>query len=643
MPWSRVSSKRLLFAAAALFASASCARHSQPHAFERLAILRFENLGSDPSADWLGRALAESVASALESAPGIYAIPSSRIFAGERNFGSRVVTAPGVSTERDLAMVAGANRIGYGQYAIRGGVIEARLTLEDPATGKQASVYSYAGPAGQPLAAGVAFARRIWTGASPRLSSSADAVHDYVIAVETGDPPSAIAHLEDAVQVDPDCGQAWGALAQLKVQQRDREGAESVLDRALAQKPNPPDRARLELVRAEVRGDPAARLGALERLSQLGPSDPVVWRDLGDTAYAAHKFDESASALAKVVEIEPDDVLALNQMGYARALAGDLAGAEAALHRYQSMRPSEANPFDSLGDVNLLSGRLKEAESFYLESASKQAHFESDGSRFKAAMARLLSGDVAGADALASRYLKARADEKDPAVDLRAAEWDWVAGRRKEACQRVAAFARSAEDGPHRELASRAYAEYSVWETTLGDRPAAESAAQQAMALAGPASATVAMIASFLAQPAAGEQEWQARANKAFPGPARDSLRDLALSYALLRDKLYGPAASLLEKAWVEGQQAYGEGLPVLLAWSYTETGRTGDAAPLLKYNPVPPVSGPSPFFVFYFPRLFYLRSALASSQSPRADAAKNLALFQKISGPTPLVWDAGR
>ena len=103
---------------------------------------------------------------------------------------------------------------------------------------------------------------------------------------------------------------------------------------------------------------------------------------------AAHADRNSVSAGEKSLAIEPQDAVALNQAGYAASDAGDLAAATEFLNRYQSLAPADSNPLDSLGDVNLHAGRLREAEAFYLQSARKNAHFETDGSLFKAAMAR---------------------------------------------------------------------------------------------------------------------------------------------------------------------------------------------------------------------------------------------------------------
>ena len=625
---------------AALLSSFGCARRAAAPSTERLAVLRFENLGADPSADWIGRAFSEVVTSELAGAPGVYVLPSSRIHAYERAFGPRPVSAPGISTERSLALAAGANRLAYGEYTVGSGRIQARMTTEDPWTGKMTAVVSYTGPAGDVVAAASSFARAIWKGAPSYSTRNAAALQAFVDALESLDRPSVAQSLDRAVAADPDFGPAYRLLAQWKAQRQDREGAAALLDQALARNLPPVERARLEVDSADLRGDPAARSRAYAILARLSPSDPVVWRALAETAMAAHAYQSSVSAWEKSLEIEPQDPAALNQAGYAAAFAGDLAAATAFLNRYQSLAPAESNPLDSLGDVNLHAGRLREAEGFYLQSARKTPHFEADGSLLKAAMARLMTGDIAGADALFQQYAEARAADRDPALPYRKAEWIWAAGRRREACAGMEAFAHEAEKTPLRELAARGFAELAVWRLLLGDREAAAQAARQAGQCAGPSSAAIARVMLFLTEPKATPAEWAVRAEREFPEPGQTPVRNFATAYALLLAREFQPACLTLKEIYNSGAPADDEGLPVMLAWTYLETGHNQEAAALLRFNPIPTSTGVGPFFGFYFPRLYALRAMLANRSGKPEEARTDAQLFQKLSGPDPLVWE---
>jgi Flp pilus assembly protein TadD len=621
----------------------ACSPQQPAPRVERIAILRFENLGPAVSDDWMGRAFSELITTELDGAPGIYAIPSNRLHGADRMLGPRPVSAPGVSAERSLAFAAGATRLGYGEYSVRGGTLSARLTIEDPRTGKITGLVS-AGPSGHPgdvFAVASELARQISSRVAPYGTASLPALKAYVAAKESATAAATAQNLEQAIAADPDFGPPYRLLAQLKAQQQDRAAAEDLLRQALARAAAmpPAERARLQLEAANLHGDSAARQTALTTLVALEPNDPAVWSSLAESSMNRRAYPQAVQAYRKLLEVEPEDTTALNQLGYAAAYAGSFDAALDALRRYQALRPAEANPIDSQGDVNLLAGRLRQAENLYLQAAKKDPNFENGGDLWKAAMARLMSGDVAGADTLAQQYIQARAAAQDPILDYRRAEWSWLSGRRKSACQRLETFARAAENGPLREFASRAYSQLALWSLVLGDRAAAPQLAQKAALLAGPSSAAAAMVARFLAQPPASSSEWSVRAERLFPNPSENSLRSFALAYALLLDQQFQPASLLLQQLYDAANPVSDPSLPVMLAWTRLETGRAADAAPLLRLNPVPSISGVSLFAPFYFPRIYYLRGLLADKQAKPAEARANYQLFRQLSGPDPLIW----
>jgi tetratricopeptide (TPR) repeat protein len=618
---------------------AGCTRQPQAPGVERIAILRFENLGASASNDWMGRAFSEVITAELAGAPGVYAIPSNLLHGLDRVFGPRPVSAPGISTERTLAFAAGATRLGYGEYSVRGGRLSARLTMEDPRTGKMAQVFSAA--AGDVFAVASDLARQVSARVAPYGTNSVPALKAYMAAKESTTTAGTAQNLEQAIAADPDFGPPYRLLAQWKAQQQDRAAADALLGEALARAGAmpPAERARLELEAANLHGDSAARKSALTTLVALEPNDPVAWNSLAELCMSRREYQQAVQAYRKLLQVEPEDVGALNQLGYAAAYAGSPDTGLEALRRYQALRPAEANPLDSQGDVNLLAGRLPQAESLYLQAAKKDPNSESGGDLWKAAMARLMSGDVAGADTLFQQYVKTREAAKDPVVEYRQTEWSWISGRRKSACQRLETFARGAENGPLREIASRAYSQLAVWRLMMGDRTAAAQLAQKGSLLAGRSSAGAALVARFLTEPPASPSEWSVRAERFFPNASEDSLKDFALAYALLLGKQFQPASLLLKQLYDGANPSADPGLPVLLAWTCLETGRANDAAPLLRLNPLPSTSGASMFAPFSFPRIYYLRGLLAEQEGKPDEARANYRLFQQLSGPDPLIW----
>jgi tetratricopeptide (TPR) repeat protein len=629
---------RATIAIAALFAFACNRQPARPQT-ERIAILRFENLSQDTATDWMGRAFSEILTTELSGAPGIYAIPASRMHSFQQALGARPISAPGISAERTLALAAGASRIGYGEYSVREGRIEARLSIEDPQTGVISRVVSATARSSDVIAAASGLARQISEHLTPYGTRNARALQAWVSALESGGAAAAMENLERAIAADPDFGPPYRMLAERKMQSQDREGALAALDTALARGDRIPeaDRAYLQLDIATLNGDDAGRQRALVALVKLNAHDAIAWRGLADAAMSRREYRTAVEAYQKSLEVEPEDAEVWNRLGYAASYAGDLNAAVKALRRYQALRPSDANPLDSLGDAYLLAGRFREADDSYQQAARKDPDYPRTAELFKAAMARLMSGDMAGADALSKQYADAREAAQDPLVEAFRAEWSWMSGRRHAGYDRLAAFAGGAEKGELREVASRSYGELAIWSLMLGERAGADEMSRKAVRLAGPGSASTAAVARFLAQEPGSADEWARRVERLFPDSPKSTLRDLALAYALLVSKEYQPASVVLKQIYERGGAA--DEMGYLLAWSLLETGRATEAAALLRRNPIPPLTGPGTLLSFYFPRLFYLRGLEAEKNGRVDEARKNYGLFVELSGPDAMMW----
>lgn len=617
----------------ALLFAPSCARKPATAGPPRIAIVRFENLSGNPGIDWMGRAFSEVISAELAGVPNLNVVDPGRIRGMDATLGVRSASAPGVSSEQSAARAAGATLIGYGSYWVRNGRLEAHLEMENGSHPRQVQLLAAAAPAGDLLSAATVLARQISDRAGRYATSNETAVMNYAQALESTDVSNLEARASNAIAADPDFGPPYLLLAQVKAPQN-RTVALALLNGAVARPAmEPADRLRLEIGAARLGGDQAAVEQGLAKLAALEPNNVENWNTLAQTAYARHDFKQAMTAWQKVLALEPEDVNALNLLGYAAVNAGNFPVGVDALRRYAALRPQDPNALDSLGDIHLIAGHLKEAEDIYLQSVKKNPNFYGGADWFKASMARLMTGDVAGADALAGQFAVARSAAQDASVPFFNAEWLWISGRRKAGFAALEEFARSAENGGSRELASRAYSQLAVWSLILGERPAAEQLATKALTIAVPTSTAEAAVARFLVQPPVGAAEWQARAERLAPNPAQQDIRNTVLAYALLLSREFAPASEVLRRMYDSAGSTGSEGLPVLLAWSYLETGRPGDAAPLLQFNPVPPITGPGVFTALYFPRIFELRAQLAEKQGNAAAAQANRKIFSSLSG----------
>ena len=252
---------------------------------------------------------------------------------------------------------------------------------------------------------------------------------------EAEDAAAAVTAFERSVSIDPDFGGAYVAWARALLLRGDRAGLMSVIEKARARGDRIIEsrRIELELLQSAASNDAALRRKALEALSRVTPADADVFRQLGREASAARHYDSAAGFYRRVTALDPLDQAAWNQLGYAEAARRNLDAARAALLEYRRLAPKGANPLDSLGDVHFHLGAFREAEKYYLQAYEKDKAFLGGADLYKAARARLMTGDTAGADDIFQRYAAARSAAQDPLGGYRQAQWLYLTGKKAEA------------------------------------------------------------------------------------------------------------------------------------------------------------------------------------------------------------------
>jgi len=505
-------------------ALAGCARNTEPIP-PRYAVVRFENLSGNPDFEWTGRAASELLSRTLARAmdgPVIADTAISRMTAAR---GDRPAAAPGISSERVAAQLSGATRLitGYVEQVASG--IRLTAVEDELPTGKRVRTVSVV--ESSPMKALTALARAISPKAGAYETANEEAFRLYCVGREAP-ADTAAKDLEQAIQKDPGFGPAWEALIGIDTARGDRAAAEALLARARQQKLEPLTMANLDLESAILQGDQKAKLAALKRVSSLSPGDTVLRRSLAESESVAGQFAEAAADWQKLREVLPTDPDVWNQLGYAQAWSGDYTGAVATMEGYSKLRPDDPNPMDSLGDVHYMHRKFAEAAAVYQRNAKKFPQFLAGGDLYKAAWARYLAGDKAGADAAFAEFKKVR--EKSGNFALLSAEWLYGTGRRKEAIADLQkAIAENSDKAPER---AAWLGQLAIWELLAGDRAIAAKHAEALGTPSGPG----AFLVRFVTMPSASASEWQTRADRMMPAPALAPLRRLAVGYALLLD-----------------------------------------------------------------------------------------------------------
>jgi len=523
----RIPNKIRLGAAVSIVAlAAGCGGSDKPIAPSHYAFLGFENLSGDPALDWTGKGSSEFLSRSLKQAmDGSVLSPDSLARLG-RSLGPRITAAPGASTNRASAIGSGVNRLITGYVERAPGGVRVTASEEDVATHK--TLRTVSAIAGAPFEALNRVAHEFSAKAAEPGTTSAEAFRLYCTALEKP-INEAPAVLEQAVRLDPAYGRAWIALLRTAIAAGDRGGAEDVARRAHAQKLAPVDLAWIDFESATASGDRDAGLAAMRKISELEPDDIELARSLAIAETNAGDFRSAASVWKRITTSAPQDADAWNQLGYALCWSADYQGALAAIHEYARIRPAEPNPLDSEGDIHFWFAKYSEAAKSYTAANAKSPSFLNGGDLYKAAWAKFLAGDKAGADASFSGFQAGRTRVKDPSVPLFVSDWQYRTGRAKEA--RNTANAGLQKDSPP--VRAALAAQIALWDLIEGDRA---GAAKDVMAGGNSGITPSDLIVRFAALPSASAAEWAARAQKDLSAPQVAAIRQMALGYALILD-----------------------------------------------------------------------------------------------------------
>ena len=380
-----------------LAALTACSHTTNAASPERLAIIPFENLTNDPALDWVGPASAAILAYDLTGPHNVQPLRAATIREARLDYSTRRLE---------------------GYFTNQNGELLIHAVVEDPQTRR--TVRTFALPA-SPTYIATPINRL-----AKDLNSNARSLSNCTVAAlrAYGQAAAAGGDLQPAIAVDPHCIPLYLGEAESSLSHADRETAARAAAAGLAQ-PNldPIDRAELEYLAATAKNDSGARLQALRKLASLLPSDASLQQGLGELQLAARDIHAAVHSYEFAARANPDDGPLWNALGYARAQLHDLAGARQALEQYRSISaPHDANALDSLGEVSFYCADFAGAENYFLQANEKSA---APAELLKAAEARMMTGNLAGADALL-----ARARGLPP---LTAAEWQFLTGRRQKA------------------------------------------------------------------------------------------------------------------------------------------------------------------------------------------------------------------
>jgi Tfp pilus assembly protein PilF len=527
------------------------------------------------------------------------------------------------------AVLAGATRCLQGYATLEGARLRLHFVERDSATHKNVSDFDVSGdPAAGVLPLANEVARQ--TGDRTRRFGTqiAAAIQAWGEALIATDPAARTASFERALAVDPDFGEAYLSFAETELALGDRPASMAVLERARTRENlfTDYDRARTDLLLAELTGNMDERRRALVAISRLSTTDSRAVAQLGELDYNLRHFDMAVDELRSALALDPENPNLLNMLGYAQALNGNMDGARDAFERYRTAAPNDVNPLDSLGEAYFFAGKFTEAERTFLEAHDKMA-VKSGVELMKAAQARLYTGDVAGADGRFQRYVDLRRSVRDPFADLEVARWRYVEGKPNEALSAAETIAAKGTG----DLAAYTNAQLAIWYAVAGQSgPAQERAARALETAQSPQVRAASAIARFVTQPEADASQALIAAEQTF-GAATSPVKTIAIAYGLLLSRQFGPASEPFRTLYQQSQPALDGQVRTLYAWTLVETSRKADAVPLVRTYPMPFGPGDALFSTLVFPRFLYVRGTALDATGDHAAARQALDLFHKF------------
>jgi tetratricopeptide (TPR) repeat protein len=570
---------------------------------ERVALLPVENLSSDTSLDWIANTLPALVASECATAPKLRAV--------------RVDSERTVSEIRPTEILRAYFTGATGKFVLKGELFDAVTNRSlQPITVEAADVFQ--------LAAGLA---RQFTASPREAPTKSDAALRSFGEGELG----------KAIEADPAFGLAYVTLAQQQLGSGDAAGFQRTLAQSKEHAGQIPEveRAELDMLAGQASGNPAGTIQAMAKLAELMPSDAENARRVAESALQLHQLPAAVDWFKKAAAIDPENAAYHNALGYSQAYIGDYTGAIASMEEYAKRTPG-ANPLDSLGEVYFFAGRFSDAEQRFQQGFQKEPAFQGGIELYKVAFSRLMTGDVAQADQMFNRYLDMLSN--DPLRGIRKANWDYFAGRRKQAIESLKKIAERTPGSPvESERNARAGAQAAMWLIQAGEREQARALAQRAVSTpATPGTAAVAGVCLYLSDSPATAGEWAQRAERLFAGPQLAGMKLLAYSTALLLDRHYPEAAANLEKVYAPSNPNNWDQARVMLGGALLESGKSKEAEELLRNFPLPPQLGENPFVGMIFPHVLEWKAQLAERAGQAEVASRYREAYRKLSGDLP-------
>jgi eukaryotic-like serine/threonine-protein kinase len=307
-----------------------------------VAIIPFYNGTGDPSLNWMGASLAETLSSDIGQSAHLRSVSPTRLQQVLSDLHISPRSQLDTGTLRRIADFVGADTVVFGKYQKFGDQIRINSTVldlkqdrkmeiqTDAASEKQllGSLDKLADDVRQKLAATPEILKELQARSQHVPTQSIPALRAYnegLALARGGDNTKAVTKFEEATVDDPNFALAFSKLAQAYASLGYDDKAEQASRRAVSLGDNlsAQDRYLIEANHASIVHDTPKAIAAYENLTKVNPDDIDAQFKLAELYEEANSFDAAKKRLALVLAADPKNVNALLASGRVDIKAGD--------------------------------------------------------------------------------------------------------------------------------------------------------------------------------------------------------------------------------------------------------------------------------------------------------------------------------
>jgi len=299
-----------------------------------VAVLPFFNGSGDPSLNWWGATISDSLVSDIGQSAHLHLVSSGRVQDVLRDLHISPEPQPDASTMRGIKEATGAETVISGELVKTGDQFRINATLHDLKGGGETqlsadatslkdlpgAVTKLAQQVREKLAAMSDVLKELQASSEHVLTESVTALQAYEEGLQlarSGDSAKAVDKFESATTDDPNFAMAFAKLGEVYFKQGNEVKAQQASRRALelSGKLPPGDRYLIEANHARIMHQTDTAITAFENLTKVNPEDSDAQFALARLYEGAARYDDARKRLDLVLAADPKYVDALYARG----------------------------------------------------------------------------------------------------------------------------------------------------------------------------------------------------------------------------------------------------------------------------------------------------------------------------------------